>query len=194
VAARPRGEAGGGGKARAAATRRHALLPARCGERDHRVSRAPVPGMTPMGMPAMRAAHLVIDVNDLDRAAAFWAALLELDVSHRGPDWVDLSPLGAHGPVLSFQLVPERKVVKNRLHIDVAVERASGGVVAAGQRAQALGATPASDLQSAGSNPWQVWRDPEGNEFCLVTEADVIDLASSEPVSESLADDAGMAH
>lgn len=146
-----------------------------------------------MGTPAMRAAHFVIDVNDLDRAAAFWAALLELEVSHRGPDWVDLSPLGGAGgggPVLSFQLVPERKVVKNRLHIDVAVERAAGGVVAAGRRAQALGASPASELQSAATNPWQVWRDPEGNEFCLVTEAEVIDLSSS----ESLADDAGLAH
>lgn len=141
-------------------------------------------------MPAMRAAHLVIDVNDLDRAAAFWAALLELEVSHRGPDWVDLSPLGGGGPVLSFQLVPERKVVKNRLHIDVAVERERGGVVAAGRRAQMLGGTPAGPLQSADSSPWQVWRDPEGNEFCLVTEAEVIDLASS----ESVADDAGLAH
>jgi len=149
--------------------------------------------MTAMGTPAMRAAHLVIDVNDLDRAAAFWAALLELEVSHRGPDWVDLSPLGkasGGGPVLSFQLVPERKVVKNRLHIDVAVDPAGGGVVAAGRRAQALGATPASEVHSVEASPWQVWRDPEGNEFCLVTQADVIDLGSA----ESLDDDAGLPH
>jgi catechol 2,3-dioxygenase-like lactoylglutathione lyase family enzyme len=150
-----------------------------------------------MGTPAMRAAHLVIDVNDLDRAAAFWAALLELEVTHRGSDWVDLSPLGGAsggGPVLSFQLVPERKLVKNRLHIDIAVEPERGGVVAAGRRAQALGATPASDVQSVETNPWQVWRDPEGNEFCLVTAADVIDLASSASTSESIDNDAGLAH
>jgi hypothetical protein len=141
----------------------------------------------------MRARHLVFDVNDLDKVAAFWAALLDLAVTHRGPDWVDLSPLGGSaqgGPVLSFQLVPERKVVKNRLHIDIAVAPTGGGVVAAGHRARALGAQPASPLHSPDSNPWQVWRDPEGNEFCLVTEADVIDLASS----ESVADDAGLAH
>lgn len=138
----------------------------------------------------MRAAHLVFDVNDLDKAAAFWAALLDLAVTHRGADWVDLSALGGGGPVLSFQLVPEHKVVKNRLHIDIAVSAADGGVAAAGRRAASLGAVPASPLHSAETNPWQVWRDPEGNEFCLVTEAEVIDLASA----ESLADDAAGAH
>lgn len=121
--------------------------------------------------PVMRAAHLVIDVNNLDRAAAFWAALLDLAVTHRATDWVDLQPLGGGGPVLSFQLVAEPKAVKNRLHLDVAVDPASGGVVAAGLRAHALGATPASELFSPGDAPWQVWRDPERNEFCLVTEA-----------------------
>lgn len=138
----------------------------------------------------MRAAHLVFDVNDLDKAAAFWAALLDLAVAHRGADWVDLAPLGGGGPVLSFQLVPERKVVKNRLHIDIAVSASGGGVVAAGRRAQALGAQAASPLHAAESSPWQVWRDPEGNEFCLVTEADVIDLGSA----ESFADDAAEPH
>ena len=139
-----------------------------------------------MRAPAMRAAHLVFDVNDLDKAAAFWAALLDLAVTRRGADWVDLSSLGG-GPVLSFQLVPERKVVKNRVHIDIAVS-ASGGVVAAGRRAQALGAQAVSPLHSPESSPWQVWRDPEGNEFCLVTEADMIDLGSAESLAADAAD------
>ena len=140
--------------------------------------------------PSMRVSHLVLDVNDLDQAAAFWAALLDLAVTHRGPDWVDLASLGAAGPVLSFQLVPERKVVKNRLHLDVAVSPSGGGVVAAGHRVRALGGEPASPLHAAESSPWQVWRDPAGNEFCLVTDADVIDLASA----ASLADGAAGAH
>lgn len=121
--------------------------------------------------PVVRAAHLVIDVNDLDRAAAFWCALLDLDVRERTADWVDLGPLGSNGPVLSFQLVPETKTVKNRLHLDLAVDPARGGVTGAGRRAQALGATPVSGLFAADTAPWQVWCDPEGNEFCFVTEA-----------------------
>jgi catechol 2,3-dioxygenase-like lactoylglutathione lyase family enzyme len=145
-------------------------------------------------MSSMRVAHLVVDVNDLDRVAAFWAALLDLAVTHRGPDWVDLSPLSGGGPVLSFQLVPERKVGKNRLHIDVAVSASEGGVVAAGHRARARGAEAASPLHAGGSSPWQVWRDPEGNEFCLVTQPDVLDLTSGASAAESLADGPGAPH
>jgi catechol 2,3-dioxygenase-like lactoylglutathione lyase family enzyme len=119
-----------------------------------------------------RAAHLVVDVTDLDRAAAFWSALLEAPIVQREAEWVDLVPLGMGGPVLSFQLVPEPKAGKNRLHLDLAVAAAAGGAVAAGRRARALGATPASQLFSTGATaPWQVWRDPDGNEFCLTTDA-----------------------
>lgn len=121
--------------------------------------------------PAVRAVHLVIDVNDLDRAAAFWCALLDLEVRERTTDWVDLGPLGTGGPVLSFQLVPESKTVKNRLHLDLAVDPETGGVTGAGRRAKALGAAPVSELFAADTAPWQVWCDPEGNEFCFVTEA-----------------------
>ena len=62
----------------------------------------------------VRAAHLVVDVTDLDRAAVFWSALLGLGVSGREAGYLDLGPLGVGGPVLSFQLVPETKAVKNR--------------------------------------------------------------------------------
>jgi len=121
--------------------------------------------------PVFRVAHLVIDVTDLDRAAAFWAALLGLDVVRREAQWVDLGTLGADGPTLSFQLVPELKSGKNRLHLDIGVDPSTGGAVAAGYRALALGATPASELFAADTAPWQVWRDPDGNEFCLCTES-----------------------
>jgi hypothetical protein len=100
-------------------------------------------------------------------------------------DWFDLAPLGEGGPVLSFQLVPESKIVKNRLHLDIAVDPAHGGAVAAGYRALALGAQPASELFAADSAPWQVWRDPDGNEFCLCTTA----AAQPEGVGESAAID-----
>lgn len=133
----------------------------------------------------MRVAHLVVDVTDLDRAAAFWAALLDLDVIRRESDWVDLSPLGKGGPVLSFQLVPESKTVKNRLHVDIGIDPAQGGAVAAGYRALALGAQPASELFAADGAPWQVWRDPDGNEFCLCTTA----AAQSGGIGESAAAD-----
>lgn len=86
---------------------------------------------------------------------------------------VCIDPTGA-GPRLYFQRVPEGKVVKNRVHLDV---RAGTGLVGAerlatleaeGARLVALGATrvrllPADDEEES----CLVMQDVEGNEFCL---------------------------
>jgi predicted enzyme related to lactoylglutathione lyase len=112
-----------------------------------------------------RAANVVIDCNDLELVTEFWSVLLGLAETAKEDGWADLGPLGPGGPVLSFQQVPEGKSAKNRLHLDLAVDDVS----AAGERAAALGATAASQLHPGGGSPWQVWRDPEGNEFCFVS-------------------------
>lgn len=114
------------------------------------------------------AGAVVIDCADLDRVVGFWSALLEARVTRREAGWADLEPLGAGGPILAFQRVPERKNGKNRLHLDLEVQ----DLTTAARRARTLGATPAGDVHAAdggGGSPWQVWRDPEGNEFCLCT-------------------------
>lgn len=116
-------------------------------------------------MTRVRVAHLVIDCVDMARVSAFWSNFLNLEVATTENGWLDLQALADGGPVLSFQQVPERKGVKNRLHLDLAVE----DVGAAGERARQLGGSPASALHRGQVGPWQVWRDPEGNEFCLVT-------------------------
>jgi len=80
-----------------------------------------------------------------------------------------------HGPRLFFQRVPEDKVAKNRVHLDV---RAAPGLrdaermaalEAECERLVALGATRERRFEpepplSAG---FIVMQDPEGNEFCL---------------------------
>ncbi len=115
----------------------------------------------------VRAAHLVVDCADLDRITTFWATLLDLPVSNASDaDWRDLAPLGAGGPVLSFQRVPEAKQDKNRLHLDLEV----ADLTAVAARSRRLGARPAGRLHGVGRSRWQVWRDPEGNEFCLCEE------------------------
>jgi hypothetical protein len=84
-----------------------------------------------------------------------------------------VDPTGV-GPRLFFQRVPEGKVVKNRLHLDV---RAGAGLVGAerlavleaeGARLIALGATPVL-LQHADEENESCYtlQDIEGNEFCL---------------------------
>lgn len=78
------------------------------------------------------------------------------------------------GPRLFFQRVPEGKVVKNRLHLDV---RAAPGLTgdermtaleAECTRLLALGATRLHRLEAdAMDEGIIVMQDPEGNEFCL---------------------------
>jgi catechol-2,3-dioxygenase len=107
----------------------------------------------------VKIANLAFDCADLDVMAEFWGSFLDMKVTARDDGWLDLEPLGKNGPVLSFQKVPESKSVKNRIHLDLKVPE----LAQAAARAEALGATPASRPYAS----FQVWRDPEGNEFCL---------------------------
>jgi hypothetical protein len=67
-------------------------------------------------------------------------------------------------PRVLFQLVPEAKTVKNRVHLDLRVgeERHEAEVA----RLVGRGATELS-RGSQGPYRWVVLADPEGNEFCL---------------------------
>jgi predicted enzyme related to lactoylglutathione lyase len=112
----------------------------------------------------IRPTAVVVDVSNLDREIGFWTALLAMGVSSRSDDCADLEPLGGSGPVLALQLVPETKRNKNRLHFDLEVD----DFAAATSRAAELGGQPVSAVHTP-SQPWQVWSDPEGNEFCLIT-------------------------
>lgn len=118
-------------------------------------------GVTP------KVGNIVIDCADLNAMAAFWGGLLGITTTNVSDDWLDLEPLGGNGPVLSFQRVPEGKTIKNRLHLDLDVP----DIRAAGERAGRLGATPAAGPMGDPAFPFQVWRDPEGNEFCFCTQA-----------------------
>ncbi|MFD0851960.1 VOC family protein [Actinomadura adrarensis] len=111
-----------------------------------------------------RVATLAIDGADLEALARFWGGLLGMKVTYRKETWLDLEPLGGGGPVLSFQKVPERKGAKNRLHLDIDVP----DIDTAGDRVRELGGSPASEPQERPDMRFQIWRDPEGNEFCLV--------------------------
>ncbi|TCJ89720.1 VOC family protein [Nocardia alba] len=80
-----------------------------------------------------------------------------------------------HGPRVFFQRVPEDKVAKNRVHLDVRAapglqgEERMAALEAECARLVALGGTRIERFEpeppmSAG---WIVMTDPEGNEFCL---------------------------
>jgi catechol 2,3-dioxygenase-like lactoylglutathione lyase family enzyme len=138
--------------------------------------------------------QVTFDCADPDRVARFWADALgyKLQDPPAGyATWPDfLTAIGVpeadwnrasavvdpegRGPRIYFQRVPEPKVVKNRVHLDVNV---SGGleVAAAERRARVdaaverlgqLGATKVRPYEERGEH-WVVMQDPEGNEFCL---------------------------
>ena len=117
-------------------------------------------------MPA-RFKDLVLDAKDHQKLADWWCTALgyvrrdDLEPPEDGwlrpLDWPVpiVDPSGA-GPLIWVQPVPERKAVKNRMHIDVY------GVV---DELVGLGA----DLLRARDDEidFDVLADPEGNEFCV---------------------------
>ena len=102
----------------------------------------------------IRVNGVVIDAIDIELLADFWSRLLDLQVTRREDDWISL------GPRLALQRVPEPRTVKNRMHLDLVADDFD----AATARAAELGGTPVGPMRE---NLWQVWQDPEGNEFCI---------------------------
>ena len=111
-----------------------------------------------------RLQDLVYDCAEPRRLARFWAGVYGVRVAGDDDDWVSLEPVpGGHR--ISFQRVPEPRITKNRLHVDVLVEDFA---VATG-RVRELGAEPLGPVHGDADAPWRVFADPEGNEFCLVS-------------------------
>jgi catechol 2,3-dioxygenase-like lactoylglutathione lyase family enzyme len=105
-------------------------------------------------------AAVAVDCADPAELAAFWQRLLGGDVEV--DDDGDASLRGAAAVTLDFLRVPEGKTVKNRLHLDLR----AGDFETAVRSALAAGASRADDVYDGGR--WQVLRDPEGNEFCIL--------------------------
>lgn len=109
--------------------------------------------------------HIVIDAHDLPGLARFWADVLGWKIlSVREREVV----VGAHETAsvgLCFMPVTDRKVVKNRLHLDLTSSPEDREAEIS--RILALGATRV-EIGQTGEESWTVLADPEGNEFCVV--------------------------
>ncbi|MCA1834761.1 MAG: VOC family protein [Actinobacteria bacterium] len=130
-----------------------------------------------------RFTEIVIDAHDVRKMAAFWTAVLDYKIIDEGDDLVEIAPWDypdewteestqdwkakvrarPPAPTIVFGTVPEGKTVKNRLHIDVSPIASHEDEV---ERLVKLGATRADIGQ--GDVHWEVMRDPEGNEFCVL--------------------------
>ena len=128
--------------------------------------------------------ELAIDCEDAERLARFWAEVLGYSVTAHEAGLVEVS--GPYWPSLVFAEVPERKTIKNRLHIDVSpVDRDRDAEVA---RLLSLGATRA-DVGQKKDAPWVVLADPEGNEFCVLGSRAVVDHCPTCGVAQRARDD-----
>jgi Glyoxalase-like domain len=139
--------------------------------------------------------QLTFDCHDPARQAQFWAAALHYEVE--GPpdghasweDWARAQgipqehlndaasaqdPAGV-GPRLFFQRVPEDKVAKNRVHMDLnvsggrdfSVEERKRQIWAEVERLKRLGADDHRGAIDQAGEFWVRMNDPEGNEFCV---------------------------
>ena len=134
------------------------------------------------------------DCTDPDRIARFWAAALDYQLQDPPTgyasweaflaaqgipeeEWSRASAIvdpSGQGPRLYFQRVPEPKVVKNRVHLDLDVGGGPGSpqqeratrVDAAVERLIGQGATRLRVQDDHGAYT-VVMQDPEDNEFCL---------------------------
>jgi hypothetical protein len=125
-----------------------------------------------------RIAVIAIDAVRPEVVADFWCQILGWSVVSVDEDIVSIGPEDATWPAIDIVAVPEGKVVKNRVHLDL---RADGTTTQQElQRLLDLGARP-TDVGQAPDSSWVVLSDPEGNEFCLLSRS-VQDLrVGSEP-------------
>ncbi len=112
-----------------------------------------------------RFAALAVDSADPELLARFWCGVLGWKVVDQDEYGVSIAPDDGRGPCLDFLAVPDIKIEKNRLHIDL---RADGCTTAQElNRLLDLGAHRV-DVGQGPDVTWAVLADPEGNEFCLL--------------------------
>lgn len=107
---------------------------------------------------------LVFDCAAPIAVATFWAAALgyELDPTSAEDDAFIGDPSGRTAGIF-FQEVPESKVVKNRVHLDL---RPGDSMEAHVGRMRDVGATTLRYVEQ--NQFWTVMADVEGNEFCVL--------------------------
>jgi catechol 2,3-dioxygenase-like lactoylglutathione lyase family enzyme len=115
--------------------------------------------------------HTTFDSSDAYAQSVFWGKVLGFTEDPEDPnepghdECMIFSPDGATR--ILFIEVPEKKSVKNRLHLDL-VPAEGGTRDEELARLLGIGATIADDLRHPEGHGWVVLADPEGNEFCIL--------------------------
>jgi hypothetical protein len=109
---------------------------------------------------------LCFDALDPQMVATFWSGALGWGIQDKTGEVVELIPTDGMRFILEFRSVPESKVGKNRIHLDLVSESAEHQAEMV-ERFIARGAKHV-DVGQPEDAEHVVLADPEGNEFCVV--------------------------
>lgn len=114
--------------------------------------------------------HTTIDATDAYAQSLFWEKVLGFaedpdDPNEPGHEECMIFSPDGRTRVLFIE-VPEKKQVKNRVHVDLVPAEGTRDEEAA--RLVSIGATVVDDLRRPDGSGWVVLADPEGNEFCIL--------------------------
>lgn len=105
---------------------------------------------------------VTIDCRDTATMARFWSGVLGGTVHDSGNGYVAVEQVPGLTGRLLFQAVPEDRVGKNRLHLDLTADNPHDEIT----RMVDLGAVIVDERSDSEFN-WWVLADPEGNLFCI---------------------------
>ena len=130
-----------------------------------------------MGGVTSRISHTSVDARNSYAQSVWWAQVLDWTEDPDDPNLPEheecLILSRDRAQQLLFIRVPDDKVVKNRLHLDLRLtdptldrEARAAAQVAEAERLTGLGAALVGE-QSGMGDRWIVMTDPAGNEFCI---------------------------
>lgn len=119
---------------------------------------------------------LVMDSNDPQRLARFWAEVLGYTVVEDSPGWVELMDPAGRRPHFTCQGINSHvqhgaaTSQGNRFHLDLGLsnglESDHAALGALAERLERLGARRIERIGAPEQSGHWVWADPEGNVFC----------------------------
>ncbi|SDP43352.1 hypothetical protein SAMN04489867_2443 [Pedococcus dokdonensis] len=115
---------------------------------------------------AFRIGSIVVNVRDVPRAMAFWAAALDYEPREEPePDWVVLRPRDGVGPNLSLNLGDTGPRPVPHIHLDLYAHDQAAEI----ERLVGLGASRVTNWHyPEGERDFEVLEDPDGNRFCVI--------------------------
>jgi Glyoxalase-like domain len=118
-----------------------------------------------------RISHTSVDAVDAYAQSLFWSQVLDFVEDPDDPNLPDheeclISSRDASVRLL-FITVPDRKQLKNRVHLDVRPDNCTREEEVA--RLVSLGAVQLADFRRTDGSGWITLADPEGNEFCVLS-------------------------